>query len=60
MQAIDALHHQKTIILIAHRLSTVRNCDQVVLLERGQVTARGGFEELKDQSKRFRTMAASQ
>nr|WP_274522593.1 ABC transporter ATP-binding protein [Halorhodospira halochloris] len=59
MEAIDALHHQKTIILIAHRLSTVRNCDQVVLLEKGQITAAGGFEELQGQSERFREMAAS-
>jgi len=36
--------------LIAHRLSTVRECDQVVLLEKGQVTAAGGFEELPKQS----------
>ncbi|MCG5534227.1 ABC transporter ATP-binding protein/permease [Halorhodospira sp. 9621] len=58
MEAIDALHHQKTIILIAHRLSTVRNCDQVMLLEKGQITAAGGFEELQGQSERFRKMAA--
>ncbi|MCG5539093.1 ABC transporter ATP-binding protein [Halorhodospira sp. 9622] len=57
MEAIDALHHQKTIILIAHRLSTVRNCDQVVLLEKGQITAAGSFEELQGQSERFRAMA---
>ena len=57
MEAIDALHHQKTIILIAHRLSTVRNCDQVVLLEKGQITAAGGFEELQGRSDRFRRMA---
>lgn len=57
MEAIDALHHQKTIILIAHRLSTVRQCDQVVLLENGQVTAAAGFEELQAQSQQFRAMA---
>ena len=59
MEAIDALHHQKTIILIAHRLSTVRNCDQVVLLEQGQITAAGGFEELQGRSERFRAMATA-
>ncbi|MBK1725462.1 hypothetical protein [Halorhodospira neutriphila] len=57
MEAIDALHHQKTIILIAHRLSTVRNCDQMVLLEKGRITAAGGFEELQGRSERFRAMA---
>ena len=57
MEAIEALHHQKTVILIAHRLSTVRDCDQVVLLERGRITAVGRFEELRAQSERFRAMA---
>jgi ABC-type multidrug transport system fused ATPase/permease subunit len=59
MEAIDALHHQKTIILIAHRLSTVRQCDQVVLLENGQVTTASSFEELEAQSQQFRAMAAN-
>ncbi|RZU99093.1 ABC transporter ATP-binding protein [Spiribacter vilamensis] len=58
MQAIDALHHQKTIILIAHRLSTVERCDQVVLLDHGHVEACGTFEELKAGSERFRRMAS--
>ncbi|MEX0372789.1 ABC transporter ATP-binding protein [Spiribacter roseus] len=60
MEAIDALHHQKTIILIAHRLSTVAGCDQVVLLEHGKVEAKGAFDALKDHSTRFRTMALGQ
>ena len=58
MEAIDALHHQKTIILIAHRLSTVAGCDQVVLLEHGRVEASGQFESLKAQSTQFQRMAA--
>jgi ABC-type bacteriocin/lantibiotic exporter with double-glycine peptidase domain len=46
---IDAVHElggTKTIIMIAHRLSTVRNCDQVLLLERGRVVASGSYEAL--------------
>ncbi|MBK1728784.1 ABC transporter ATP-binding protein [Halorhodospira halophila] len=58
MEAIEALHHQKTVILIAHRLSTVRECDQVVLLQKGQITAAGQFEELQGQSERFKEMAS--
>ncbi|MBK5944766.1 ABC transporter ATP-binding protein [Halorhodospira halophila] len=46
MEAIDALQNQKTIILIAHRLSTVRNCDQVVLLEKGQIADKGALRDL--------------
>lgn len=46
MEAIDALSHQKTIIIIAHRLSTVKKCDQILLLERGKIKARGSFDEI--------------
>jgi ABC-type multidrug transport system fused ATPase/permease subunit len=59
MEAIDALAHQKTIIIIAHRLSTVRNCDQIVLLEKGQIKAKGRFEELVQADKQFREMAVN-
>jgi len=59
MEAIDALHHQKTIILIAHRLSTVAGCDQVVMLDQGRIEVSGTFEELKAESRRFQKMAAT-
>jgi len=57
MGAIDALAHQKTIILIAHRLSTVKNCDQIVLLEQGGIKAKGRYEELVHGNEQFKTMA---
>jgi ABC-type multidrug transport system fused ATPase/permease subunit len=57
MEAIDALHNQKTVVLIAHRLSTVEGCDQVVLLDHGKVEIKGGFSEIKRDSIHFRRMA---
>ncbi len=57
MQAIDELHGAKTIVLIAHRLSTVARCDQIVLLDHGRIEAQGSFDDLKAVSERFRTMA---
>jgi ABC-type multidrug transport system fused ATPase/permease subunit len=57
MDAIDALAHQKTIILIAHRLSTVKNCDQIVLLEQGGIKAKGTFTELTESNAQFKLMA---
>lgn len=57
MDAIDTLAHQKTMILIAHRLSTVRHCDQIVLLDKGRVKAVGSFDELKDINDHFRELA---
>jgi ATP-binding cassette, subfamily B, bacterial PglK len=59
MEAVNNLGHDITIILIAHRLSTVRQCDQIYLLERGEVKAQGTFEDLTQANERFRAMAAS-
>jgi len=44
MEAIDALAGTKTLILIAHRLSTVRNCQRVVRLEQGQARESSGVD----------------
>lgn len=59
MQAIEELAGAKTIILIAHRLSTVRRCDQVVLLDKGQVLAAGSFDELRERVGHFQEMVES-
>jgi ABC-type multidrug transport system fused ATPase/permease subunit len=59
MEAVNNLGHNITIILIAHRLSTVRQCDQIYLLEKGELKAQGTFEELTQVNEQFRAMAAS-
>lgn len=56
-RAVTELGKSKTIIMIAHRMTTVRECDQIFLLEKGTVTARGTFDELLAGSARFRAMA---
>ena len=57
MEAIDKLGGQKTIVMIAHRLGTVRSCDRIYLLEKGTVAATGRYEELLETSDTFREMA---
>ncbi|MCG5497788.1 ABC transporter ATP-binding protein [Ectothiorhodospira variabilis] len=59
MEAINSLHEQKTIILIAHRLSTVKGCDRIYMLQQGEVVASGGYEELLDGHAEFKAMAGS-
>jgi len=57
MEAIEALDRQLTVILIAHRLSTVRNCHRIVVLEKGRITGIGPYEELLSSHAGFRSMA---
>ena len=59
MEAVHNLGHEITIILIAHRLSTVKACDTIFLLEKGELKAQGRFDELTQADARFRAMAAT-
>ncbi len=57
MSAIEGLNRELTIVLIAHRLSTVRHCDLIVELEGGKVVAQGTYEQLLETSTSFRNLA---
>ena len=54
MDAVSRLRGSKTLIIIAHRLSTVRDCDQILYLERGQVVGKGSFDGLYAENQGFR------
>jgi ABC-type multidrug transport system fused ATPase/permease subunit len=58
IEAVRNIGHAKTIIMIAHRLSTVRDCDTIFLLEEGRLAAEGDFEGLIAKSETFRRMAS--
>ena len=57
MDAIEGLSGDLTILLIAHRLTTVRRCNTIVELEHGRVVAQGTYEQLLELSPSFRRMA---
>src|SRR5690606_14877287 len=56
-RAVSDLGKSKTIIMIAHRITTVRECDVIYLLDKGKVLYSGSFSELLNRSPRFRAMA---
>lgn len=51
--ALDELVRDRTTIVVAHRLSTIRNADNILVFERGKVIERGTFDELCDSGERF-------
>ena len=59
MEAVRNLARKKTIIMIAHRLSTVRHCDCIFMLERGRVVGSGTFDALIADNQEFRQLAGS-
>lgn len=57
-RAIEALRGLKTIIVIAHRLSTVKQCDRLVWLRMGRIAGMGSFDDLRNRDHEFRALAA--
>ena len=54
--AVHNLSHRKTIIMIAHRMSTVRECDILYLLEGGRLVAEGSYDELLSSNQQFQSI----
>lgn len=59
MKAIEALTQEKTIIMIAHRLKTVRNADQILVIENGKIAQKGTHETLMSEEGIYRNFIES-
>ena len=59
MKAIDALTKEKTIIMIAHRLKTVRNADQIVVIDGGKIVQQGTHDMLMQADGIYRSFVES-
>ncbi|WOO43343.1 ABC transporter ATP-binding protein [Rubellicoccus peritrichatus] len=58
--ALDNLARGRTVITIAHRLSTVKKADRIVVLEKGKIVEQGSFDELSDSDGYFSALLAAQ
>ncbi|HEV8034495.1 ABC transporter ATP-binding protein [Yoonia sp.] len=58
IDAIDALPGDKTVLMIAHRLSTVQRCDRIIVLDKGQVVGCDTWATLMAENKAFQRIAA--
>tara|TARA_B100001063_G_scaffold209106_1_gene205913 strand:- start:294 stop:2090 length:1797 start_codon:yes stop_codon:yes gene_type:complete len=57
MNAIHNFKGQKTIIMIAHRLKTIQECDKIILMEKGEVIGQGTYKELIETNDYFKKMS---
>jgi ABC-type multidrug transport system fused ATPase/permease subunit len=57
IDAINNLSHKKTIIMIAHRITTVKACDIIYLMDRGIIVDQGHYDELYERNSVFKKMA---
>lgn len=57
MDAVSSLGQTKTLILIAHRLTTLKECNQIFVLEKGRVVDSGTYHELLDRNETFQNFA---
>ena len=58
MEAIHNFSGKKSIVLIAHRLKTIKKCDKIFFINKGKVVDQGTYQELIESNKHFKDMAA--
>ena len=59
VKAIEELTRKKTIIMIAHRLKTVRNADEIIVVKEGKIVQRGRHDELMREDNIYRRFVNS-
>jgi len=57
IKSIEQLKGKRTIIMVAHRLSTVKDCDIIFMLDHGELVGQGSYDELAANNRNFQKMA---
>lgn len=55
--ALTDLSGVKTLLVIAHRFNTIKDCDRIYVMEKGRIIAQGSYDELMQKEEKFRKMA---
>jgi len=56
IESVYKLAHRKTIIMIAHRISTIKECDMIIIMEKGRVVDKGNYNHLEETSSNFKKL----
>lgn len=59
MKEVDMLRESKTIIIIAHRINTIKDCDEILLFDEGKIVGKGNYSDLIKQNSLFKSLANS-
>ena len=57
IETVDNLAHKMTIIIVTHRLTTIKGCDIIYLMKNGKIVNSGSYKELLDSDEQFKKMA---
>jgi ABC-type multidrug transport system fused ATPase/permease subunit len=59
-RGIEELHGKYTILIVAHRLSTIKNADHIIVMSKGEIVEAGNFDDLASSSSKFKKMVEFQ
>lgn len=60
MDNLNVFYKGKTVVVVAHRLSTVKNADNIIVMEKGKVIEQGTHRELIDRRGAYYTLVSNQ
>jgi ATP-binding cassette, subfamily B, bacterial PglK len=56
LNIIESVSKLKTMVVIAHRFTTVKNCDRIYLIDKGRIIDKGRYDALEERNEKFKEM----